>query len=498
MKKIIIIGGGIGGLSAGIFAQRNGFQSVILEKNNYPGGECTGWDRNGYHIDGCIQWLVGTKEGSSFFKLWKTLGALEDVEIFHPDSFLTFEDNGEAIDFYRDLDKLKKSWLELSPKDEKIIAEFCDDVKKMHSDEADLEKPLDLMSIREKIVHFKSKREIGALFKKYGRTGLKEYAGRFQHPLLREAIGSLMPEGFSAVFLIFAIAAFTKGDASIPYGGSKAFAFRMAEKYKSLGGTIELKCEVEEIIPNTKKADACRCSKGIDHEADYFIAACDPKVLFDKLMKGACMEKAFQMRYENPKDYPLCSEILIALGYEGSAEGVSRTLSIPVDSLFVNEKQVKRIYVVNYSHDKHFAPTGQTLITSHINQFHDDYDSWARIYADQERYRKEKERIGKEVAGGIEKRFPEMKDKLKILDIATPMTFERYCNAHRGSFMAFSPTVKGKMMSHSGRIKGIDNVFLSGQWLQPPGGLPTAAVAGKDVIMRICKKEGLSFNGLDA
>jgi phytoene desaturase len=32
MNKVVIIGGGIAGLSAGIFAQKNGFQSVILEK----------------------------------------------------------------------------------------------------------------------------------------------------------------------------------------------------------------------------------------------------------------------------------------------------------------------------------------------------------------------------------------------------------------------------------------------------------------------------------
>lgn len=31
MKKIVIIGGGIAGLSAGIFAQKNGFDSIIVE-----------------------------------------------------------------------------------------------------------------------------------------------------------------------------------------------------------------------------------------------------------------------------------------------------------------------------------------------------------------------------------------------------------------------------------------------------------------------------------
>lgn len=62
MKRIVIIGGGISGLTAGIFAQKTGFESIILEKNHTMGGECTGWERQGYHIDGCIHWLVGTKK----------------------------------------------------------------------------------------------------------------------------------------------------------------------------------------------------------------------------------------------------------------------------------------------------------------------------------------------------------------------------------------------------------------------------------------------------
>ncbi len=31
-------------------------------------------------------------------------------------------------------------------------------------------------------------------------------------------------------------------------------------------------------------------------------------------------------------------------------------------------------------------------------------------------------------------------------------------------------------------------MMLSGQWLQPPGGLPVTLITGKDTIMRLCKK----------
>lgn len=40
--SIVIIGGGIAGLSAGIFARANGFDTTTIEKHTVLGGECTG------------------------------------------------------------------------------------------------------------------------------------------------------------------------------------------------------------------------------------------------------------------------------------------------------------------------------------------------------------------------------------------------------------------------------------------------------------------------
>ena len=50
-KSIIIIGGGIAGLSAGCYAQMNGYQSQIFEMHHLPGGLCTAWERKGYVFD---------------------------------------------------------------------------------------------------------------------------------------------------------------------------------------------------------------------------------------------------------------------------------------------------------------------------------------------------------------------------------------------------------------------------------------------------------------
>ncbi len=59
-NSVIIIGAGFAGLSAGIYAQMNGYRTQIFEMHDLPGGLCTAWKRKGYTIDGCIHWLVGS------------------------------------------------------------------------------------------------------------------------------------------------------------------------------------------------------------------------------------------------------------------------------------------------------------------------------------------------------------------------------------------------------------------------------------------------------
>ena len=79
-KTIVIIGAGVSGLSAGIYAEQHGFRAILLEKNPSVGGMCTGWYRKGYYLDGCIHWLTGTKEGTLLNRMWKNLGAIDKQE----------------------------------------------------------------------------------------------------------------------------------------------------------------------------------------------------------------------------------------------------------------------------------------------------------------------------------------------------------------------------------------------------------------------------------
>jgi len=54
----------------------NGFQTRIFEMHKKkPGGLCTSWKRQGYVVNGCIHWLVGSGPDQAFTASGRNSGA---------------------------------------------------------------------------------------------------------------------------------------------------------------------------------------------------------------------------------------------------------------------------------------------------------------------------------------------------------------------------------------------------------------------------------------
>jgi Phytoene dehydrogenase and related proteins len=120
MKKVLIVGAGISGLVCGTYLAKNGFDVEIYESHSIAGGECTGWERGGFYFDNCIDWLVGSKEGSPMNRLWRDVGALDgSVKIFFQNEFYEYREGERSVYFYADPEKLYKHLIEIAPEDKK-------------------------------------------------------------------------------------------------------------------------------------------------------------------------------------------------------------------------------------------------------------------------------------------------------------------------------------------------------------------------------------------
>jgi phytoene dehydrogenase-like protein len=43
----------------------------------------------------------------------------------------------------------------------------------------------------------------------------------------------------------------------------------------------------------------------------------------------------------------------------------------------------------------------------------------------------------------------------------------------------------------------LENFYMAGQWLEPGGGVPTAALSGRDVIQLLCRKDKKRFAAVE-
>ena len=128
-KTILIIGAGIAGLSAGCYAQMNGYQSHIFELHELPGGLCTAWERKGYTFDGCLHYLFGSGQGQPFNDLWQELGALQGRTIINHEEYQRITDGEKTLMVYADPDRLEQHLCDLSPADAALIRRFCEGVR---------------------------------------------------------------------------------------------------------------------------------------------------------------------------------------------------------------------------------------------------------------------------------------------------------------------------------------------------------------------------------
>ena len=491
-KTIVIIGAGVAGLSAGIYAEQQGFHAILLEKNPSVGGMCTGWNRKGYYLDGCIHWLTGTKEGTILNGMWKNLDAIDKQEdIMYLPSWGTYEYEGQKVTMWTDLERAEREWKELSPVDSKMIHKFFKMVKDFTTVELPLDFPLSMMPLGRKL---KLGLKVLSVWPSYLRTmamTCDKFANKFKSPAIRFALKTCQVGEGNLFSMIYSYATIVAGDGGIPRGGSKPMVERMKEKFLSLGGTLKVNANVESVIIKNDAARGVKLSNGQIIEGDAVVSCLDTNYTLKKLLRDQYPLKSFERRFKNPGRNPSPSCVYLSFSVKKD-ESLPIPYSFEVNPFDVGGIQIKHLTVRSYSYDDTYDRGDRTVMTVLIDQTNQEYPFWRALAKDRPEYLKYKNYLAEQVMQRIAKQIPSLKDDIELLDVATPYTFNHYVNSSNGVYMSFYFTHRNGMFNHNGQLKGLKDFYLSGQWMQGPGGLPIAMTQGRFAIQRICKKEKLS------
>ncbi len=486
-KKIVIVGGGIAGLSAGIYAQNSGFDVTIAERHSIPGGMCTSWKRKGYLFEGAIHWLSGSNPSTPLNRLWQEVGALDaNTEIMYHDPFFAYEHEGKTLYLYRDLTKLYNQLLEVSREDEGAISALVKDIKAISK----VGMPIyDVKGVKTDCPTKMGARAVLNMMRamptmmRLNKISVKDYLNNFKHQGIR-GILNVVPEEYGATALLFTLATLINNDGGYPKGGSLALTKRMADKFEGMGGKLLLNTKVQKVEVKDGSVLGVIIN-GELLEADSVIITQESIAAFNNLFDIPLKDEWVEKMRKTDKPSLNC---FIGLGIKADVEEFPAfALKTPLDC-----GGIKHTYFAfnNYSQIKEYAPPNCTALTMAF--LGDSYDFW-KTAKENGTYKEEKQKVIDEVCNILVEKHPNFKDKIEVADLATPLTYERYTGANKGSWMQITLPNQSPPASYLCKLANAKGVFFAGQRTLPPGGLPAALISGRNAVQMACISHNTTF-----
>lgn len=480
-KSVLIIGGGIAGLNAGIELLQHGYEVTLYEKNSDVGGLCSGYEVDGYSIDACLHWLMGTKKGTSMNALWRNIDALNDeVEISHLPYFCSVIYEGTTVTFSRDIDEEQQRWLALSPIDKEAIEDFFDTVRGLSHLWGLVQEKEGRRINMKAISSLPNPSRVYQAMKK----SRKDYAKKFAHPALRFALENAMTGFNNAYFFLQVYGLFASGDGDVPYGGAKAMVKRIRNRFESLGGKLLLSSSITALETKSSRVQFAYCNKQ-QIQADYFIAAIDPHIVFSSLLKQKQLPRAYQNLDKDIKDHAISSCFCVYLKVKDYEDDLAIPTLIRIPRIKVGKRVVESLLIRPYSFDPLQQKEGGAVLSLFVDQDQDDY----AYFAKKKDPKTERLRIANELKDAFAGAFPKYQDKIEILDSFGPLELHRQTGTSYGSIQSYSFAAKGSFYARSGKVSGLDNFYFCGQWNRAIGGTPTALLTSHEVVKRILHKE---------
>lgn len=132
----IIIGSGVGGLTAAIILSRAGQKVLVLEQHDVPGGWCHSFYLNGHRFTPGVHYVGLLEKGQSTAKLYESLGIADDLTFFrmNPSAYEHAYIGEERFNFPGNFDDLVSALVEKFPKEENNIKKYLNLVRTVSSE----------------------------------------------------------------------------------------------------------------------------------------------------------------------------------------------------------------------------------------------------------------------------------------------------------------------------------------------------------------------------
>ncbi len=497
-KNVIIVGAGIAGLSAGLYARMNGFKTSIFEMHSIPGGLCTAWERKGYKWDLSMHFLTGSKSGP-FYSMWEELGIMEKTSFHYHERVMRIEGMGKKLDISADRDKLEQDMLAISPEDAGLIREFTDLLFGPDLMKAANLKPKKLRNLGDSIRMLLAVLPLFRVFGKYGQATIQQFAARFKDPFLQKAIQSYVdaPGWPMREFPLAVLSGFMKvgvSEGGVPLGGSQQVVFQMADLFQQKGGEIHYKCRIQDLIIQNGRVKGIVTEDGARHMADEVIWAGDGHTLIYKILKGQYVDQKIKHMYETWKPKESVMHVMMGVNRDLSGESHA-TIFETEEPVIIAGREHRWLQVRHRCFDGTMAPEGKSAVEVWYDT---DFEYWEELAKDKKAYKAEKKRIAVETIKRLEKLWPGFAAQVEVVDVPTPHTYYRYTGNYKGSPDGWCINMDNLRNQEPARtLPGLKGLRMIGQWTAPYTGVVIAALTGRQAIQLMCKEIRKEFKTSD-
>jgi phytoene dehydrogenase-like protein len=327
---------------------------------------------------------------------------------------------------------------------------------------------------------------------KWGFVSAEDFARRFKDPFLQRAIPLIFAWPSIPVMIGMSfLACANEKNAGFPAGGSLEFARAIEKRYLELGGEIQYRAQVERILVENDRAVGVRLYNNEEYRARRVISACDGRGTIFNMLRGEYINRRLKRLYDG--HLPVSSQLQVSIGVKRDLSSEPHLVNYLLDrpQVIVGEEH-DRIGVRNYCFDPSMAPDGKSAIVLTLDTA---YDYWQRIYG-RTIYDHEQIQEADMMIDILEQIYPGIENDIELVDVATPLSFERYTGNWQGSISGWlltKRTLPRNIMGMRNTLPGLDDLYMAGQWVEPGGGLQVVAMSGRNLIQQICVEDQKEF-----
>ncbi len=477
-KAVVVIGAGVGGLSAAIRLAAAGHQVVMLEQNAAVGGKMSEVREAGFRWDTgpsviTMRHVLEDLFASAGRRLqdYLTLEALEPItRYFYPD--------GTVFDCSRELPKMIdqiRSWDERDVEGYLNYLAYAARLYRITGSVFIYDQPPTLASFAQ--VAPRDMLSVDAW-----RTMQGAIEGFVHSPQLRQLLGRFgtyvgaSPYRAPATLNVIAHVELNEG-VWYPRGGIYAIARALERLAGEMGIDIRTECGVQQIVVENGEARGVILQDGSRIEAEAVLANVDVATVYEKLIPSGASRRLPKLTAQESS----CSGFILMLGVEG------RHSQLAHHNIFFSRdyrREFTQIFEDGVPPDD---PTVYVSITSKTDAIDapEGCENWfvlvnAPALGEQFDWATEAMAYRESVLDVLARHGVDIRDKIRVERMLTPVDLQRLTGARRGALYGWSSNnmfaAFRRPHNRAGDIRGL---YFAGGTTHPGGGVPMVMLSGK-------------------